>query len=144
MKSNERRSVESPTARERLTEFYAAFNHVVTGRSEADVMASLLADDVTWTDATTGDRADRTYAGIDAVLENVVATPGERSDHVQALPDRFVDAGDTVVVEGSYVGTAGGRNFDIAFAHVFDLQDGRIAGCTAYRDTAIENRIFDA
>ena len=144
MTSNEHRAVVSTTARERLTEFYAGFNHVVAGREDIDELAATLADDVRWTDATTGARADRTYAGIDAVLENVVAEPGRRADHLQALPERFIDADETMVVTGAYVGTVGGRNFDIAFTHVFDLRDGLIEECTAYRDTALEQRVFDA
>ncbi|WP_254522379.1 nuclear transport factor 2 family protein [Natrinema caseinilyticum] len=144
MKSNEHRSVESPAARERLTQFYARFNHAVTDRSDTDALAAMVTDDVTWTDATTGARSDRRYSGTDAVLENVVLTPRERADHLQALPERFTDAGETVIVEGAYVGTVDGRHFDIAFAHVFELIDGRIDGCTAYRDTALEQRVFDA
>lgn len=144
MKSNEHRSVENPTARERLTEFYTTFNHVVTNDSDIDTLAAAMTDDVTWIDATTGARTDRRYSGTDAVLENVVLTPRDRADHLQAHPERFTDAGETVIVEGAYVGTVDGRNFDIAFAHVFELIDGRIDGCTAYRDTALEQRVFDA
>lgn len=107
-------------------------------------MAATLADDVCWTDATTGRRSNRTYTGIDAVLEHVVMAPGRRADHLQALPEAVTDAGETMVVEGAYVGTVDERNFDIAFAHVFDLQNDRIQQCTAYRDTALEERIFDA
>lgn len=127
-----------------VTEFYAGFNHVVADRAEADELAPTLADDVRWTDATTGTRSDRTDTGIDDVLENVVMTPRRRTDHLQALPERFVDAGETTVVEGAYVGTVDGRNVDIAFVHVFELDDGRIQQCTAYRDTALEERVFDA
>ncbi|QLG50449.1 nuclear transport factor 2 family protein [Natrinema halophilum] len=144
MTSNEHRSIESATARERLTEFYTEFNHVVTNHSDVDEFAAVLRDDVRWTDVTTGNRSDRTYAGIDDVLENVVLTPSKQADHLQALPERFTDAGDTVVVEGAYVGTVDGRNFDIAFAHVFDLTDGMIEACRAFRDTALEQRVFDA
>lgn len=144
MTSNEHRSVASPTARERVTEFYAGFNHAVTNGDETDEVAATLADDVRWTDATTGSHADRTYTGIEAVLENVIEGPGRRADHLQALPERVIEADETTVVTGAYVGTIDGRNFDVAFAHVFDLNDGRIRTCTAYRDTALEQRVFDA
>ncbi|QLK25061.1 nuclear transport factor 2 family protein [Natrinema zhouii] len=144
MTSNEHRSAASPTAREQVTEFYAGFNHAVTNDGETDEVAATLADDVRWTDATTGSHADRTYTGIDAVLENVIAGPSRRTDHLQALPERFIGADETMVVAGAYVGTVDGRNFDVAFAHVFDLDDGRIRTCTAYRDTALEQRVFDA
>lgn len=144
MTLNEHCSVESTTTSERLTEFYTGFNHVVTEAGDTDDLVSTLADDVSWTDATSGSRADRTYTGIDAVLEHVVTGPGERADHLQALPEEFIDAGETMVVEGAYVGTVDERNFDIAFAHVFTLQNGRIQQCTAYRDTALEERVFDA
>ncbi|QCS43725.1 nuclear transport factor 2 family protein [Natrinema versiforme] len=144
MTVNEQRSAEQTTPRERLTEFYTAFNHVVTDRGGTDELASLLTDDITWVDATTGERGERTSSGIESVLENAVRAPGRRADHLQALPERFIDAGDTMIVAGAYVGTVGENSFDIAFAHVFDLRDGRIRRCTAYRDTALERRVFDA
>ncbi|WP_222920002.1 nuclear transport factor 2 family protein [Natrinema sp. SYSU A 869] len=143
MTTNRQRSVEQTTTRERLTEFYAAFNRVVTDRDGTDELAAILGDDVTWTDATTGDLDGRTETGIDAVLESVVTVPGQRADHLQALPERFIDAGETMIVTGAYVGTIDDRDFDIAFAHVFEVRDGRIQGCTAYRDTAIERQVFD-
>ncbi|MFC6765615.1 nuclear transport factor 2 family protein [Natrinema soli] len=144
MTPNEHRSAASPTARERATEFYAGFNHAVANGGETDELAATLADGVRWTDATTGSRAVRTYTGIEAILENVIRGPGRRADHLQALPERFIETDETTVVMGAYVGTIDGRNFDVAFAHVFDLDDGRIGACTAYRDTALEQRVFDA
>jgi len=83
MTSNEHRSVASPTARERVTEFYAGFNHAAANSGETDELATTLADDVCWTDATTGSHADRTYTGIEAVLENVIEGPGRRADHLR-------------------------------------------------------------
>ncbi|WP_226481137.1 nuclear transport factor 2 family protein [Natrinema amylolyticum] len=144
MTTNGQRSVEQTTVRERLTEFYAAFNRAVTDRGGTDELAAILEGDVTWTDATTGDRAARTETGIDAVLESAVTAPGRHADHLQALPERFVDAGETMIVTGAYVGTIDGRDFDIGFVHVFEARDGRIQRCTAYRDTAFEQRVFDA
>lgn len=60
------------------------------------------------------------------------------------LPERFIDAGETMVVTDAYVGTVDGMAFDIAFAHVFGLRDGRIRECTAYRDEALDRRLFDS
>ncbi|ELY71442.1 nuclear transport factor 2 family protein [Natrinema versiforme] len=144
MTANEQRSATQSTPEERLTEFYAAFNRVVTGRDDAAELEAILTDDVTWIDATAGERADPTSSGIDCVLETAVLEPGRRADHLQALPERFIDAGETVIVAGAYVGTVGEETFDIAFAHVFDLRDGRIRRWTSYRDSALERRVFDA
>ncbi|ELY74814.1 nuclear transport factor 2 family protein [Natrinema pallidum] len=144
MTATERRAAERRSTRERLTAFYATFNRVVTGRGGADELAPILEADIVWTDATTGDRAGRTETGIDAVLENVVLATGQRAAHLQALPERFVDAGERTIVTGAYVGTIDGRPFDVPFAHAFAVRDGRIRRWTAYSDPALERSVFDA
>lgn len=142
MKTNTRHSTASTANREVLTEFYAAFNHLVTNRGDRDEVAAVLADGVCWTVATNGDREKRTYTGIDAVVENVAAPVREGSNHVQALPERFTGTGETIVVEGAYAGTVDGETFDIAFVHVYELEDETIQACRAYTDTAFEDRIL--
>ncbi|WP_440769405.1 nuclear transport factor 2 family protein [Natronorubrum sp. DTA28] len=143
METNTHRSAEGTANRELLTDFYARFNHFVTNRGgRADVGAALAAD-VTWTTMTSGGQTEQTYTGVDDVIENVAAGPRDGADHLQALPERFTEAGETVVVEGAYVGTADGTPFDIAFVHVYELDDETIQRCRAYTDTALERETFD-
>ncbi|WP_436343035.1 nuclear transport factor 2 family protein [Natronorubrum sp. FCH18a] len=142
METNTHRSTKGTANRELLTEFYAGFNHFVTNRDGRADVAAALADDVSWTAMTSGGQTERTYTGIDDVVENAAATPREGADHLQALPERFTEAGETVVVEGAYVGTADGTPFDIAFVHVYELEDETIQRCRAYTDTALERRTF--
>ncbi|SDJ83147.1 nuclear transport factor 2 family protein [Natronorubrum texcoconense] len=142
MEANTNRPTEGTVNRELLTELYAGFNRFVTNRGgRADVVAA-LADDVSWTTMTSGEATEQTYTGVDDVIENVAAGLRDGADHLQALPERFTEAGETVVVEGAYVGTADGAPFDIAFVHVYELDDETIRSCRAYTDTALEQQRF--
>ena len=143
METNTHRAAEETTNRELLTDFYARFNHFVTNRGGRADVSTVFADDVTWTAMTSGRETEQTYTGVDDVVETVAAGLRERADHIQALPERFTEAGETVVVEGAYVGTADGTPFDIAFVHVYELNDETVQRCRAYTDSALEREMFD-
>ena len=53
-------------------------------------------------------------------------------------PRQFIAQGDTVVVLGSYSGTAKstGRKFDCQWSHVFTVRDGKFSKFREYTDTA--------
>jgi hypothetical protein len=53
------------------------------------------------------------------------------------VPEKLIDAGDTVVAEGRYKGTmkATGTPIDAQFAHVWRLREGRIIRFQQYTDT---------
>ena len=55
----------------------------------------------------------------------------------QAVPDEILDAGDAITVLGRYVGraAASGRSFEVPFAHIWRMRDGRIASLDQYCDT---------
>lgn len=136
------RSTAGTTAREVVTAFYAAFNRLVADRGGRAELAATLTDDVVWTAVTNGDGSERSYTGVDGVVKSVAPTVRERADHAQALPERFVETDGTVVVEGAYVGTADGTEFDVPFVHVYELDGERIRRCRAYTDTALERNVF--
>ncbi|WP_440765582.1 nuclear transport factor 2 family protein [Natronorubrum sp. DTA7] len=142
MEANTNRSTEGTVNRELLTELYAGFNRFVTNRGGRADVGAALADDVNWTTTTSGGAIEQSYTGVDDVVENVAAGLREGADHLQALPERFTEAGETVVVEGAYVGTADGTPFDIAFVHVYEFDGETIQRCRAYTDTALEQRRF--
>jgi ketosteroid isomerase-like protein len=58
-------------------------------------------------------------------------------ENFAVVPERFIDGGDTVVVEGRYRGSmkATGTPVDAQFAHVWLLRDGRVVRFQQYTDT---------
>lgn len=143
MGTNTHRSGESTADREVLVEFYTSFNHYVSDRGGRDELAATLSDDVVWTDVTNAGRSKRVWTGTDAVIGAIATPVRERTAHLQALPERFTEADDTVVVEGAYVGIADETEFDVPYVHVFELADATIQNCRAYTDTALERQVFE-
>lgn len=79
-----------------------------------------------------------TYHGPNAVVENVFEPALSDNEDFVVRPDRFIDGGETVVVVGAFRGTVAetGNSFDLPFAHVHDMEDGRITRTQVYTDTA--------
>lgn len=92
--------------------------------------------DIEWTEAE-GFPYGGTYKGPNAVLEGVFMRLGTEWDAYSAIPDEFIDAGDTVVALGKYSGTykATGKSFQANFAHVWSLRDGKAVKFVQYTDT---------
>ena len=96
-----------------------------------------LSPNVRWTEAEGGP-----YGGVsigpNAVLENVFMKLGGEWDGFAATPQRFHDAGNSVVVEGRYTGTckATGKPLDAQFCHVWIVSDGKLTAFQQYTDTA--------
>jgi hypothetical protein len=78
------------------------------------------------------------YVGPQAVAEGVFQRLVADIDQFAVLPGSFIDAGDTIVVEGRYKGTmkATGTPVDAQFAHVWHLRDGKVLRFQQYTDTA--------
>lgn len=95
-----------------------------------------LSPNIAWTEAE-GHPYGGTYNGPNAVLEGVFMRLGTEWDGFAAVPDEFIDAGDTVVALGKYSGTykATGKSFQANFAHVWTLQDGKAIRFVQYVDT---------
>jgi uncharacterized protein len=97
-----------------------------------------LAADVSWTEAEGGP-----YGGVsvgpDAVLENVFMKLGGEWDGFAAKPAEFVADGATVVALGEYSATfkATGKSFRAPFAHVWKMNDGKVASFVQHTDTAV-------
>jgi uncharacterized protein len=108
--------------------------------ASGDIPAVLgaFAADIEWREAENFLYADRNpYIGPGAVLEGVFARLGGEWENFQAIPDSFLDAGDSVVSQGHYSGVykATGRSVRAQFAHVFTLRDGKVAAFQQYTDT---------
>jgi ketosteroid isomerase-like protein len=77
------------------------------------------------------------YAGPQAVAEGVFQRLVADVENFVVHPQRFIDGGDCVVVEGRYRGRlkATGTPVDAQFAHVWQLRDGKVIRFQQYTDT---------
>lgn len=127
---------ETTTDLELVREWYAAI-----ARGDGERIQAALAADVEWHEAE-GLPAGGTYRSPEAVMENVVGPLGSEWEDFDVNPDHFLDCGDRIVVLGEYSGTytATGRDVEAPFAHVVDVDDGRIQRFDQYTDTVLFQR----
>lgn len=93
---------------------------------------------IEWREADNFLYADRNpYVGPQAVAEGVFMRLGADVDGFTLAPARYIDGGDTVVVEGRYRGSmkATGTKVDAQFAHVWQFRDGKVVRFQQYTDT---------
>ena len=112
-----------------------------------DVPAVLgaMSDDMVWNEAENFPYADgNPYRGHDAILSGVFGRLGAEWDGFAALPEEYLDAGDTVVVLGRYRGTCKGtgRFLDAQLAHVWRIRDGKAVAFQQYTDTLQAARVM--
>lgn len=111
--------------------------------AEADVPSVLgfLSPDIDWTEAE-GFPLAGTYHGPNSVLTGVFMRLGTEFVGFAAVPEEFIDGGDSVVALGKYSGTykATGKSFEANFAHVWKLQDGKAIRFIQYVDTLLVHR----
>jgi len=111
--------------------------------AKGDIPAVLgfLSPDINWTEAE-GFPYGGTYVGPNAVLEGVFMRLGTEWEGFAAVPDEFIDGGETVVVLGRYSGTykATGKSFQANFAHVWKVWEGKAVRFVQYVDTLIVHR----
>ena len=111
--------------------------------AKGDVPAVLgfLSPDVKWTEAE-GFPYGGTYVGPQAVAEGVFMRLGTEWEGFAAVPDEFIDGGDSVVALGQYSGTykATGKSFRANFAHVWEVREGKAVRFTQYVDTLLVQR----
>lgn len=105
-------------------------------KGDIPTVLGFLAPDIEWTEAE-GFPYGGTYKGPNAVLEGVFMRLGTEWDGYSAVPDEFIDAGDTVVVLGKYSGKykATGKSFQANFAHVWNVREGKAFKFRQYTDT---------
>ena len=106
-----------------------------------------MAPDMVWNEAENFPYADgNPYCGADAILSGVFARLGSEWDGFAAVPEEFLDAGDTIVVLGRYRGTfkASGSAMDAQMAHVWRVRDGKVVAFQQYTDTLQAARVTGA
>ena len=106
-----------------------------------------MSPDMVWNEAENFPYADgNPYRGPEAILGGVFGRLGAEWDGFAALPEEFLDAGDTVVVLGRYRGSckATGRALDAQLAHVWRVADGKAVRFQQYTDTLQAARVMGA
>ncbi|MDX6621524.1 MAG: uncharacterized protein QOK36_3910 [Gaiellales bacterium] len=78
------------------------------------------------------------WVGGDAIVENLFMKLGSEWEGFAIHPERFHDAGETVVVEGRYSGKciATGIDADVQYCHVFTFENDKLARFQQFTDTA--------
>ena len=123
---------------ELVRSLYAAF-------AKGDVPAVLGAMDpgIVWNEAENFPYADgNPYVGPMSVAQGVFARLGGEWEGFGVVLEEVLDAGETVVALGRYVGTyrKTGKSIRAQFAHVWRLESGRIRAFQQYTDTAQAQR----
>ena len=99
---------------------YEAFNR-------GDVPAVLEAFDaqIEWYEPGGGRAPRGTFTGAESVANDVFATVPENFDEFEARPDAFIDAGEHLVVVGTFHGRSkAGGQMQARYAHVWRMRDG--------------------
>lgn len=101
-------------------------------------LLAALAPDASWTEAE-GFPYAGTYVGPDAIIAGVFARLGSEWTGYRAQVHTFLEDGDRVAAFGAYSGTykATGKSMRAAFAHLYEVRDGKIATMTQYVDSAM-------
>ena len=114
---------------ETVQALYAAF-----GAGDMERILAIMHPEIEWNQCA-GFPVTGTRVGPQAVFEGVFGPLQAAWEGFCASVDEWLDAGDTVVALGHYEGThrETGKALRAAFAHVYDLEGGRI---TRYRQVA--------
>jgi len=101
-------------------------------------LLAALAPDASWTEAE-GFPYAGTYVGPDAIIAGVFRRLGTEWTGYRAEVHTFLEDGDRVAAFGVYSGTynATGKSMRAAFAHLYEVKDGKIATMTQYVDSAM-------
>jgi uncharacterized protein len=110
-------------------------------KGDIPTVLGFLSPEVEWTEAE-GFPYGGTYRGPRAVLEGVFMRLGSEWNGFAAVPDEFIDAGDTVVALGKYSGTykATNKSFQANFAQVWKVSEGKAVRFVQYVDTLLVHR----
>jgi uncharacterized protein len=112
---------------------YAAF-----AKGDIAGVTAQMAPEIVWNEAENFPYADNNpYIGADAVVKGVFARVGADWKGFTIKTDEILDAGDTVVALGRYVGAhrTTGQTINAQIVHVWRLKNGKITAFQQYADT---------
>ena len=108
------------------------------GKGDAPSVLGKMDHAIEWNEAENFIYADgNPYVGPQAVLEGVFMRLGTEWEGFSVTPEEWMDAGNRVVVLGTYAGTHRGTSKRVRaqFAHVWSLKEGRVVRFQQYTDT---------
>ncbi|NYJ06739.1 nuclear transport factor 2 family protein [Petropleomorpha daqingensis] len=109
---------------------YAAF-----AAGDIPGVLSLFAEDLVWT-VPDSVPFGGVYSGPQGAADFFTALMRNVAE-LDVRPDRYIEAGDTVVVPGRHRGrTVAGGSFDVPFVHLWTLRNGRVTSFTEVMDSA--------
>ena len=113
-----------------IREAYGAF-----ARQDMEALFGAFAPDITWN---TPDSVPwgGTFKGHEE-LAGFFQGVGEALGELHVEPERYIDGGDVVVVQGHHRGTApNGNDYDVSWVMVWDLEDGKVVDFVEAIDSA--------
>ena len=116
-----------------ISGIYQAF-----GSGNVPAAVAAMSPGIVWNEADDFPYADgNPYVGPDAILAGVFGRIMGEWDGFDANVEELLDAGDTVVALGHYVGTckATGKPQHTQFVHVWRLEDGKATRFQQYANT---------
>jgi ketosteroid isomerase-like protein len=118
----------------------AAIKAIYEAFGSGDIPTAIggMSPEIVWNEADDFPYADRNpYIGPNAILEGVFARIDAEWDGFGARVEEFLDAGDTVVALGNYVGRfkGTGKAQDTQFVHVWRVKDGKAVRFQQYANT---------
>jgi uncharacterized protein len=118
-----------------VKDLYGAF-----ARGDVPTVLGAMSPDIEWSEAEGSpyQPSGAAWIGAEAIVENLFMKLVTEWEGYTLHPERFHDAGETVVVEGRYTGTyiATGVSADQQYCHVFRFENGKLARFQQYTDTA--------
>ena len=114
-----------------VQELYRAFRE-----KDYDAFLNLCTSDLVWIQ-NEGFPQGTTYQGAEAVVEGVFKANDDRWEKFSFQIDQYLEAGDSIVVIGAYVGRhrQSQKSLYAAAAHVYNLVDGKICRFRMFADT---------
>lgn len=108
-------------------------------RGEVPAVIGMMSPDLCWTPAEHSPYDQgRVFKGPDDIVHNVLVPVATEWEGFRIKTERFLDAGDTVVMEGRFSGTykATGRTTNAQVVQIWEVRDGKLAAFRQYTDTA--------
>lgn len=117
------------------------------GRGDVAGFVAALDPEVVWVEpeAAPGGFGERVLHGVDEVLAEVFARLPVVWNDFRIEPERYLDAGEVVVMQGVLRARVPATGVDVAspVAHICDLRDGRIVHWQALEDTRLLQQARD-
>lgn len=113
-------------------------HYAASERGDLEGMLAPLSPDAKWTEAA-GSTYAGTYFGVDAIRENVFHRIGSEWVSFNANVTELLDAGDTVVALGNYVGVhrTTGKAMSARFTHIWRVTNNKITSFEQVADTTL-------